>query len=220
MGRVEERGPHLRQRGAQGIQRAAATTALLSIALALVLSVLQLGTMAAIGADYPPEQVFRDTVLKVPWAVIVCVSLYLAIALAGERTHLVALVALVAAPTASLLARGTAELAHAYTAAAAPASDVSPLLVAGIKGLEYAALALTVTWLGRRPWSAAMHHAVAGLLAGLVFGGALLLLTLRLTEVPLTAGAGTAWAVNEVLFPIGCALILSREAGAPRITIR
>jgi hypothetical protein len=91
--------------------------------------------------------------------------------------------------------------------------------VAAIKGLEYACLALTVAWLKGRPWSAAVHQAAAGLLAGLVFGGALLLLTLRLTDVPLTAGAGTAWAINELLFPIGCALILSREAAIRRAPV-
>ena len=46
--------------------------------------------------------------------------------------------------------------------AAAPVGP-SPLLVAAIKGVEYACLGFLVGWLGQRSWAAARHHAAVGL---------------------------------------------------------
>src|SRR5439155_15960280 len=117
-------------------------------------------------------------------------------------------VGLVAAPIASLLARSSAELARALAAAAEPAAAPSPLIVAATKGVEYACLGLLLLWLGRRTWSTALHHASAGLVIGLLFGGVLLGLTaLATAEVFTTANLGP-FAVNELLFPVGCALIV------------
>jgi uncharacterized membrane protein YeiB len=77
-----------------------------------------------------------------------------------------------------------------------------------LKGVEYACLGLIVLWLRRQDWSAAVHHAGAGLLVGLLFGGLLLFFTERSAADPLTTAALEAWVVNELLFPAGCALIL------------
>jgi hypothetical protein len=190
------------------VRREALRVAALSIGLALVLELLQLVAAVFTGAGFDASTVTRDVLLKVPWAFIVCLALWLAITLSGDRPGTIALVGLVAAPIASLLARSAAELAHAYMAAAAPAAAPSAFLVAGFKGAEYACLGLVVLWLRRRDWSGAFHHAGAGLLIGLVFGGLLLLLIVRSAGDPLTGAALEAWAVNELLFPVGCALIL------------
>src|ERR1700736_2468265 len=111
------------------VRREAARVALLSIGLAILLELLQLLLAGATGADCRPSTAARDTLLKLPWAVMVCLSLWLAITLAGDRPGTTAFVGLIAAPIASLFARSCAELAHAYTTAAAPSALPPPFLV-------------------------------------------------------------------------------------------
>lgn len=197
---------------AADFRREALRVGLLSLGLAVLLELLQIAVASTAGGDYGPSRAARDTLLKLPWAVIVCLSLWTAITLGAGRPTTIALVGLIAAPVASLFARAGAELAHAYAATAAPVPGPPALLVAGLKGLEYACLGLVLIWLRRRGWSALQHHAGAGFLIGLLFGGLLLIVTLRLTSEPFTNAAVGAWAINEVLFPTGCALILGRAA--------
>jgi hypothetical protein len=123
-----------------------------------------------------------------------------------SRPVVTGLAGLVVAPLASLGARATAEAAHGLAAAANVAQNPPPLAITGLKGLEYACLGLVIAWLQQHHWAGATHHAAAGLGAGLVFGGGILALTAAgqtLTPVVLVA-----WLVNELLFPVGCALIL------------
>ena len=108
-----------------------------------------------------------------------------------------------------------AEGFHAVALAGAP-SGPSPWAVAAIKGVEYACLGGIVGWLGRRTWAAVYHHAAAGLAVAVPFGGALLALTASASQEPLDLGALPAWAVNELLFPVGCTLILYVAAGVER----
>jgi hypothetical protein len=202
--RSQVRAPDHRSR----LRREALRVAALSVGLALLLEVLQLVVGTLTGAGYGAPAVTRDLLLKVPWAFVVCLALWLAITLGSDRPATILVVGLVAAPIASLLARTAAELAHGYMASAAPAGVPSAFLVAGLKGVEYACLGLIVLWLRRQDWSAAVHHAGAGLLVGLLFGGLLLFFTERSAADPLTTAALEAWVVNELLFPAGCALIL------------
>jgi hypothetical protein len=199
----DRQAPEQRLRAAE-----AARVVLLSVGLALLLEMLQVALAAATGTEYGPSKAARDTILKVPWAIVVCLALWFAIRTGGGRPLTVAVVGLVAAPIASLLARSSAEMARALAAAAEPAAAPSPLVVAATKGVEYACLALLLLWLGRRTWSTALHHAGAGLVTGLVFGGVLLGLTALVSADAFSAGGLGAFAVNELLFPVGCALIV------------
>jgi hypothetical protein len=85
--------------------------------------------------------------------------------------------------------------------------DTSPVLVAVIKGFEYGCLGLAVGWLGRRPWGGAAAHAAAGLAVGLVFGGAIVVLTVP-SGAQMSVADLVSRGVNEVLFPLGCSLVL------------
>ena len=95
--------------------------------------------------------------------------------------------------------------------------------MAGIKGIEYASLGFLIGWLGRRSWAAVRHHAAAGLAVAIPFGGLLLLAAGAASQDAVGPERIAAWTVNELLFPIGCALILfsaaqaQQEAVAPRL---
>lgn len=101
--------------------------------------------------------------------------------------------------------KGTLE---ALGASGGGGGDLSPLLIALIKGLEYGCLGLAVGWVGLRPWGGLTAHVAVGS----IFGGTIVFLTLGLTPQP-PAAAILSRGVNELLFPVGCSVVLF-SAGA------
>jgi hypothetical protein len=197
------------------VRRGTLRVVTLSLLLVALLEALLVLSAAASGGIEGPGPFLVDLAQKVPWGVGVCTGLWLGLELGHGRALVAAAAGLVAAPIASLLLRAVAEGAHALAFAPEPTGP-SPLAVAGIKGVEYACLGLLVAWLGKRRWARAHHHAAAGMVVAVPFGLALLALSAASSEVPLDQGRVLAWAVNEMLFPIGCALILFGAAQAER----
>ena len=191
----------------------------LSLLLVATLEVLLVLSAAAGGGLEGPGPFLLDLAQKVPWGVGVCTGVWLGLELGRGRAVVVAAAALVAAPIASLLLRAVAEGAHAMAFAEAPTGP-PPLVVAAIKGIEYACLGLLVAWLGRRSWARIQHHAAAGMLVAVPFGLGLLALSAASSELPLDTRRMVVWAVNELLFPIGCALILFSAAQAERRAVQ
>jgi hypothetical protein len=199
---------------ARDLRRHALAVGALSVALAMALEVVQLLATMAVGGHFGLRVRVEDMLLKLPWALAVCIGLWAGSAAGRGRPFITGLVGLIVAPLASLGARATAEFAHTLTFAAGAPAAPSPLLVAGLKGVEYACLGMAVAWLRERRWARASHHAAAGLCVGLGFGGGILLLTAAIE--PLTPVVMVGWLVNELLFPVGCALILFRVEGRGR----
>ena len=152
-------------------------------------------------------------VKNVSCSVFVCVGLAVGTTLSKIRLPAMGLLGFLAAPLAfevsRVLHKGTLE---ALAASGGGGEDLSPLLVAFVKGLEYGCLGMAVAWLGRRPWAGAVAHMATGLVVGLVFGGLILLLMVGSTPQPPVADLVTQ-GMNEVLFPVGCSLVLF-SAGA------
>lgn len=175
--------------------------------LGLVLDVLVFVAAATAGQAGDARPFAADLVQKVSWGVIVCVAVALGSAATSFRSQLMGLLGLLAAPFALNVAGALHRAAsQAIALTAASAAGPSPWVVGGLKGLEYGLLGLAVGWIERRPWGGLAAHAAVGLAAGLVFGGALVYL--RAQAGPATAADLAAAAINEVLFPVGCALIL------------
>jgi hypothetical protein len=187
----------------------------LSLVLVTILEALQV-TAAAVSGDLEAAGPFLvDLAKKVPWSVLVCTGVWLGLELGRGRVLVAAAAGLVAAPIASLLLRAFAEGAHAMAFAEAPEGP-SSLLVAAVRGVEYACLVVLAAWLGRRARPRVQYHAAAGLAVAVPFGLVLLALSAASAAAPLDTGPVLAWAVNELLFPVGCALILYRAAMAER----
>jgi hypothetical protein len=83
-----------------------------------------------------------------------------------------------------------------------------PLWVLAIKAAEYACLGLALGWVGRRAWGSALGHLAVGLMTGVVFGGVFLAVVVQSAPGPLSTPALLAKGVNELLFPVGCALVV------------
>jgi hypothetical protein len=176
---------------------------------------------AGLGKSLGLGSIVADLVANVSWSVFVCCGLAVGTAVAKARVPVMGFLGLLAAPAAFEVSRalhkGTLE---AITTTGGGGEVLSPILVGVIKGLEYGCLGLMVAWVGQRPWGGAAAHITVGLLVGLVFGGTIVALTMGSTPPPPAADALTV-GVNEVIFPIGCSLVLfSAGALGKRMTTR
>jgi hypothetical protein len=179
----------------------------LAVLLGLVMEGVLILTGLGLGESLGLGKLTADLVRNVTWSAFVCVGLAVGTTVAKARLPLAGLSGLLAAPAAFEVSRtlhkGTLEALAVSTDATSPPA----LLVAAIKAIEYGCLGMAVAWLGSRPWGGLMAHAALGLLVGILFGGTLVAVTM--TYVPAAPSSTlVSQAVNELLFPIGCSLVL------------
>jgi len=172
----------------------------------------------AFGLAAPPSgaAAVADGVQKVSWSVFVCVGLALGMVARQMGASAAGLAGLLSAPLAFIVARAAHKsVAQVLDLPAIPAAGPSPALLASVKGVEYAALGLALWWISRRPWGGMGAHAAAGTIAGAVFGGAIVALTVAAAPAPPTAASLLPRILNELIFPIGCALVLYVAGALP-----
>jgi hypothetical protein len=180
----------------------------LAIALGLLLQVALLLVAAGFGPVAGPGGLLAETLKTVSWSLLVCVGVALGRVAAKGQVPLEGVTGLLAAPLA-LTAANTVQkgVAEAVDAAGVPAGP-APLWVLAIKAAEYGALGLALNWVGRRAWHSALGHLAVGLLVGVVFGGVFLAVVVQSAPTPLATSALVARGLNELLFPVGCALVV------------
>jgi hypothetical protein len=183
--------------------RVAWLSVLLGLAMEGILLLLGSGLGEALGAG----TIAADLARNVSWAVFVCVGLAIGTTVAKSQLPLIGLTGLLAAPTAFEVSRVVHKGVGEALSAPADASTTSALLIAFVKALEYGFLGIAVGWLAERAWAGAAAYAAAGLVAGLIFGGTIVSLRVAASGA-LPAVAIVTQAFNEILFPVGCALVL------------
>jgi hypothetical protein len=180
----------------------------LAIALGLLLQLAVLLVAAGFGKDISPRPVLAETVKTVSWSLLVCVGVALGRVAAKGRLPLEGITGLLAAPlaltAANAVQKGVAEAVEATGVPAGPA----PVWVLALKAVEYGCLGLALAWVGRRAWGSALGHLGVGLLVGVVFGGMFLAVMVRSAPTPLSTSSLVARGLNELLFPVGCALVV------------
>ena len=200
MAETRPQPPDLRHR----ILRAAWLSILVGLGLEAVLIALALG----LGSFPGLQPILADTVQKVSWSFLVCVGLVIGTGAAREGIGM-GLMGLLAAPFGFYAARALHKAAQsALDISAGAAGGPSPLTIALVKGVEYAFLGALLGWycVGKR--ETLRLHAGVGLLTGVVFGGIVLQMSIAAAATPLPAPGIVARAVNEILFPVGCALVV------------
>jgi hypothetical protein len=180
----------------------------LAILLGLLLQLAVLLVAAGFGKDISPRPLLAETLKTVSWSLLVCVGVALGRVAAKGQVPLEGVTGLLAAPLA-LTAANTVQkgVAEAVGAAGVPGGP-APVWVLAIKAAEYACLGLALNWVGRRAWGSALGHLAVGLLVGVVFGGVFLTVMVQSAPAPLSTPALVARGVNELLFPVGCALVV------------
>lgn len=185
-------------------------TAWLAVALGFLVEIVLLLVAATGGSLQSLTPFVADLVQKVSWSTIVCVGLAFGKAVSRASPGLTGLAGLLAAPAGFTVARALHKGAgSALGIAGATVASPSPFLIAGIKAIQYLCLGALASWLVRRGRATLGQHLLVGLASGAVFGG--LILVLMVAAAGPGGLSGTALvtrAVNEFLFPTGCAAVL------------
>src|SRR5918993_29095 len=153
------------------------------------------------------RSILVDLIGKVSWSTLVCAGLALGTAASKVRAPFMGLLGLAAAPLAFHVSRtlqqGVAKTLE-VAAAGAPIGSYTLILLALLKAVEYGCLGAAIGWIERRPWGGAMGH----LAVGILFGGAVVSFTYWTAPEPLTTADLFSRGANEILFPVGCSLVL------------
>jgi len=186
----------------------------MAIALGIALQLVILGTKTAMGAPWPGLKWLPDLLNGVTWAIFVCAGVVLGTLASRARTAAMGLLGLISAPVGFSLAKGLQRGLQSMLDA--PVDKIAPALYAlcGVKAVEYACLGAVIGWLLSRSWARASHFALSGLAAGVVFGGINVWITAAVAKAKPPAVVGAA--INELLFPIGCALVIYLATAAVR----
>jgi hypothetical protein len=179
----------------------------LAVILGLAMEVLLLVLGGAVGNALGLKPFVADLVRNVTWSVFVCAGLAIGTAVVKARAPLMGFLGLVSGPLAFEASRAFHKGTLEALAITGGGGALSPVLVAVIKGIEYGCLGLGIGWVSQRPWGGAAAHVAVGLLVGLTFGSMELTLLAGTTPPPPTSDLFVD-GVNEVLFPVGCSLVL------------
>lgn len=181
----------------------------MSIALGVSIEILVLCVTLPGGSVTGVRAIVAETLQKVSWSWIVCVGLTVGSAASKLRIPAMGISGLLAAPLGFHIAR----ILHrsASQAMGIPLSSgtgPSPWVIAAMKGLEYGFLGLALGWVSRRTRGGMAIHAATGFICSLVFGGLVLWLTFSASDQPIPMAALAPRVVNEVIHPVGCALVV------------
>ena len=187
----------------------------MAVALGLLVQVLIVIAKMAVGAPFPGLRWLPDVLSGITWALIVCAGVGLGVAAGEARKAVMGVLGMISAPLGFLAAKGVQRAVQAFVEA--PVDKIAPLFYATavVRTVEYAVLGAALGWLLSRPGSGAKSFALAGFLAGLVFGAITLWLNLTMGQPKPPQLA--ALAVNELLFPIGCAVVIFLASRAGRM---
>jgi hypothetical protein len=181
--------------------------------LAILLGVVMEGLLRLLAAGFGGlpgvEDIAPDLLAQISWTTIVCVGLALGTAVSKARAPLMGLLGLFAAPIAFDVSRALHQGLYQALHVTHTASAGGPLfLIALVKAVEYGCLGAVLGWVGQRPWGGAMTHVAVGLAVGIVFGSVIVGLLYSASPEPPPSTALISRALNEVIFPVGCSLVL------------
>lgn len=190
----------------------------LSIGLGLLLEVVLLVLVAyADAAGSSPKPFLADLAHKVSWGFIVCVGIAFGSTADKARETAMGVLGLLSAPAGFAVARAVHKGVGTALGLAGPVAAAGfPFLIAGLKGLEYGLLGAAIGWIGRKVWGGLAAHVVTGVLIGLTFGAALLWVMAAASPGPDPLVTVLSRGVNELLFPVGCALVLYASGALAR----
>jgi hypothetical protein len=188
-----------------------ATVALLALTLGFVMQGVILAAKLAGGVPFPGLRLLVDLAQGVTWSFLVCAGVAIGAALAKGRAALAGLIAGLFTPLALAAAKSSQKVMGALINASDAPALLSLATLSVIKAIEYGILGWVLAVLVQKSEARPAPYVAAGAAVGLVFGGSIVVLN---RQVALAAGTqldGSALAVsiiNEVLFPIGCSMVI------------
>ncbi len=181
----------------------------LAVLLGLTMEIILVVLAAGFGTLKGAKPVLADLVQKVSWSTVVCVGLAVGATAKKARGPLMGLAGLIAAPLAFTVARSLHKGAmEALEISAAAGPGASLVMIGLLKGLQYCSFGLALDWVAKKPWGGLAAHCGTGLAAGVIFGGAIIVLGIQAAPQMPPLPALVSRAANEFLFPVGCAIVV------------
>lgn len=155
------------------------------------------------------KPIVAETAQKVSWSFLVCTGISVGTAAQRAKPGVMSALGTIFAPLAFVVARAIhkgASSALGIDFPVGPGPGIETIAI--IKAIQYGTFGGILAWVSRRSWGERLPVFIGvGLLAGVVFGGLVLYLAFGQMEHPEPAKVFSR-AINEVLFPVGCAIVL------------
>ena len=197
--------------------RMLARAAWLAVVLGIAMEVVALAVSSGFGLLKWAAPVIADLTQKISWSLFVCVGVAFGTALAKGRAAVAGWIGLLSGPLAFQGARVLHKAVSQALALPSASGGPSPLAVAILKGVEYGALGALLAWVGKSARRSPSDYLFAGLLTGVLAGGAIAIFFLSKAPAPVPAVAVVTRFANEVLHPVGCAFVVyAAENLSPR----
>ncbi len=181
----------------------------LSILLGLAIQISLLIVSVAFGRTPKLNPLIVDCAQRTAWSTIVCSSISVAMVASKLRDSFVGLAGVLSASVGFKIARAVQKgVGAALSAAPAVTNSPSPLVLGTIKAVEYGCLAAVLAWMVKRKDRSAAAHVEIGLAMGVFFGGIALGYTYWTNFKLFSAADVVSRGLNEILFPVGCSLVL------------
>lgn len=177
----------------------------MSVGLGIALELLAIVILLLSGGSSTALGVAANVLSRVSWSVVVCAALAVTTSLSRLSIPLSGVAGLLVAPSMTLITKSLQKMILTMLAGAQGGPAFGVLLTfAAIKGAEYLLLGLILALIGARGFGF-----LAAIAAGTVVG---LLFACVVTAVNVLLGSPLAVIlsgfINELLFPIGCSIIL------------
>ncbi|WP_018160738.1 hypothetical protein [Smaragdicoccus niigatensis] len=196
----------------QNLVRNIGTIVVLAIVLGLAIQLAMMVT-GAIGAD-SVDNVLSETVGNVSWSVIVCFGVTAGTTIRKSTAPVAAVIAFVCAPIALGVAKGAQRGVNELSGVEPEAMTSSLLLIAAVKAVQYGFLGFMLNRLSGRGVDRLLTFMAVGAGAGVTFG--LLNVLIRSMTTSLAWSDFAPIAVNELLFPLGCAIAVYVASAAAK----
>jgi hypothetical protein len=204
-------GANAETTGKDGALRKLAFLALMSVALGLTIQLLIVVARLLAGGPLPQLATIADAAQGVTWAILVCTGVGIGTSIMRARAQIVGLLGAVCAPVAVAAAKGSQSLVASFLELADQQAVLSLGTISLVRAVEYAVLGYLLGTLAKRGEKRASRYLGIAALVGLVLGGGVMALTAWTamnSGLPYGAPQIAVGMVNEVLFPIGCALVI------------
>ncbi|MBZ9809761.1 hypothetical protein LB542_24515 [Mesorhizobium sp. BR1-1-9] len=202
---------HPLSNGARLALRRVVLVAWLAIALGFAMEALILTARFTAGSHPATTQVLIELAQGVTWSFFVCAGVSLGTAMAKVQALLGGLIGAMSAPLAMGIAKGTQKVMVSALDVAAKPAILSLTTLGVLRAIEYGLLGWILAWLAAKAKPRPFHFMLAGASIGAVFGGGITALTIETAaanELALALPQAIAVGLNEIVFPIGCALVV------------
>ena len=198
-------------KASQGALNNIAMTVLFSIILGFTLQIITIATKMLGGMAFPGVAFALDIFGSVTWSVLVCVGIGLGTIVMRSGVAVAGILGAIFAPIGLVAAKSVQKGVALLLGMPVEGLTGAVIVLGLIKAVEYGFLGAMLAVLMKRDDHQFKRYVLLGLGTGIVFGSALVFASLRMAAssgAPLTSAQIAGKTVNEVLFPVGCAIVI------------